>query len=683
MMLCKKWRLSGKKEGLNKVIDEMESNPIPNKFFKNNQNLTFEDGGKKAGLDIPSFSNGAAYGDLDNDGDLDLIVNNLNQPTFVFQNNTSETKENHFVSISLKGKGTNRFAVGAKVFVHIGEQKMMAQNIPTRGFQSSIDYKMVFGLGKQTQIDSIVVTWTNRTRTIINQPEIDKTHIIDQNEGVTLPYQSPQNIGSTIFSTVEETNFDRHIENDYVDFYQEGLIARMLSREGPAAAVADVNGDGLEDIFIGGAKHQLSSLYLQEKGGQFKLIPQPDFERRKYFEDTYAVFFDADGDGDKDLFVGSGGNEKGVGDKELQDRIYINDGQGNLKLTNGLSSNGFNTSTALPFDYDGDGDIDLFVGSRSLPQNYGVPPKSFLYENQGNGTFVDKTQDVAPMLNSLGMVTNTQWINIMGDEKKELFIIGEWMSLRIFAFKSGKLVEQKSNLNDYWGWWYTSTATDVDGDGDLDIVLGNRGENFYFTGSKKSPIKLWIRDFDDNKTIDKIMTKTINGKDMPIQLQDELTKQIVSLKKKDLKHKEFASKSIQDLFPNMRQSFVQRANYFKSVVAINEGDGKFTLQPLPDEVQFSCISDIYCTDLNGDNAIDLVLGGNYNGFKPQYSKLDGSFGHVLLNNGTGSFHSVNYKESGFFVKGDMKFILPIKVNDKQHLLTILNNKKPKLFKLNR
>lgn len=673
--------LSGKKENINEVIGKMPSTPIPNKFFRNRGDLTFEDVGDRYGFTTPSFSNGAAYGDLDNDGDLDLVVNNVNQPAFIYRNE-AQNLGHHYLGIRLVGEGQNTQAIGAKIAVHIGGETLAAQHIPTRGFQSSIDYKHLFGLGQRTQVDSLVVTWPDGRRTRLLTPAIDTVHSLSANAAQP-PFAERPSSMPTLLAALDAAGLQAHQENRYVDFYQEGLVPRMLSREGPAAAVGDVNGDGLEDFFVGGAKEQAGMVYLQRADGTFVPKPQPSMEQRKYFEDTAAELFDVDGDGDLDLFVGSGGNEEAVGGRSLQDRIYLNDGTGAFELVNALPSNGLNTSVAVPLDYDGDGDLDLFVGSRSVPQVYGVPARSFLYENLGNGTFAEKANEVAPAFKALGMVTDAVWADVLGLGAPQLVVVGEWMSPKIFALEAGQLVEQASNLTDYSGWWYAVEAADVDGDGDLDLILGNRGENFYFKGSAEEPVKLWVRDFDDNGTLDKIMTRTHAGKDMPIPLQKELTGQIVSLKKQNLTHEAFANKSIQELFPEMKKSFVARGTYFKSAVALNAGDGAFEMQALPREVQLSCVCDIACTDVNGDGQLDLVMGGNFDGFLPQYSKLDGSYGHVLLNKGRGQYDWQPSTRSGYWVRGDVKRILPIRIGGALHYLTVRNNDAPTLHRVGR
>ncbi len=677
--------LTGEKEEMDRVISEMPSNPLVNKLFKNKHDLTFEEVGEAWGFETPSFSNGAAYGDLDNDGDLDIVINNVNQKAFVYENKSESLTENHSLSIQLKGAEKNPYAIGSKVFLHIGNEKINFQLIPTRGFQSSIDYKMVMGIGKAAKVDSLIVIWPEKSKTVLYNPPIDTLLTIVYQK--TPAYQTNRSVQisneTTLVQEVPST-FLAHKEDDFIDFYQEGLVMRMLSREGPAVATSDVNGDGLEDVFIGGAAKQAGQLYLQTKKG-FTLSEVPEFTRDAWFEDAAAQFLDVDQDGDMDLFIGSGGNHMRAGSRQMQDRIYINDGEGSFKLrTDALPNNGLNTAVILPFDLEGDGDMDIFVGSRSIPNSYALPPRSYLYENDGQGKFKDVVNNNAPAFQHLGMITDAKFINVSGDEQKELVVVGEWMSPRIFEIKDGMVSEVETSLENYSGWWYALESDDVDGDGDQDLILGNRGENFYFSGTPEAPAKLWLWDFDDNKTIEKIITRNINGKDMPVHLKKELTEQVVSLKKQNLKHTEYANKAIQDLFPAdlLSKAVVREGNYFKSAIAINDGNGQFRMQELPKEVQFSCVCDIYCADINGDSRNDLILAGNDSGFLPQYSKLDASFGHVLINNGKGQYERMESWDSGLFVRGDVKKLEEVTINNQKHLLVIINDSEPKLYKIN-
>ncbi len=683
--VVQKMALTGEKEELEKVIERMPSVPQLNKVFRNKQDLTFEDIGTRWGFDEPSFSNGAAYGDLDNDGDLDLVVNNLNQEAFVFKNNAELMLDHHHLTIRLKGSDQNTFAIGSKVYIYRGEEVINFQLIPSRGFQSSVDYQMVFGLGDHTKVDSLVILWPDKAKTLVQNPPIDTTLTIDfktvdkRAEGdIQLRKASQKKYLQEVANP-----FEPHQEDAFVDFYQEGLTMRMLSQEGPRTATADVNGDGLDDVYIGGASGYAGQLYLQTATG-FKETPQQAFTDSAPYEDTAVCFFDADGDGDADLFLGSGGNRWPAGSRPLQDRLFLNDGSGNFsQIAEPFPINGMNTAVALAYDFDGDDDLDLFVGSRSVPSNYGVPPRSYLYLNQGGGKFIDVAKQMAPGFEDLGMVTDAIMANVLGDETPELIVVGEWSSPQIFEIKDKQIQKISSNLEDYSGWWYTLEAADLDGDGDQDLIMGNRGENFYFSGSREAPAKLWIKDFDSNGDVEKIITQTIDGRDMTVPLKKELTAQITSLKKQSLKHTQFAEKAIQDLFPSevLNDVLVRVGNYFKTAIAINEGNGQFTIKPLPKEVQFSCVCGIYCGDLNGDNKIDLVLGGNESGFMPQFSKLDASFGHVLINEGNGTFERMENRDTGFFIRGDVKQILKVDIKGEPYLLATINEAKPKLYKI--
>ena len=662
----------------------MPSVPLLNKAFRNRGDLTFEDSGEKWGFITPSFSNGAAYGDLDNDGDLDLVINNVNQDALIYRNRSRETTPNHYLTVQLKGKGQNTFAIGSTVTLQRGAEKLSTELIPTRGFQSSVDYKLVFGLGQNPDIDQLTVIWPDRQVSVIPHPHADTTLLISWDEAGNAPPAEPASSAHAAFFREVAPGFEPHREDGFIDFYQEGLSYRMLSREGPRTAVADVNGDGRDDVLIGGATGQPVQLYLQTANGAFARHDRQTFDPDSLYEATAVTFFDADGDRDVDLFIGSGGNAQPLNSRFMQSRLYFNDGKGHFTLNQrALPLNGFNTAVALPLDFDGDGDLDLFVGSRSAPGIYGVPPRHFLYENDGKGNFRDAAKIAAPDLLRLGMVTDAKLINIVGDATPELVIVGEWRNPKAFEIRNRQLVPVNSNLDEYSGWWYALEADDVDGDGDQDLILGNRGENFYFTGSREQPAKLWVSDFDQNGTIEKIMTRRVDGRDMPVPMKKELTGQIPSLKKNSLKHADYARKSIQDLFTAevLQKAVVMEGNYFQSAVAINNGNGLFSLLPLPKEVQLSSVCAIWCSDLNKDGKKDLVMAGNDAGFMPQFSKLDASFGHVLLNKGNGNYERIENKNSGFSVRGDVKTLAVVNIKGKKHLLVTVNNEKPRLFEI--
>ena len=683
--VIQKMVLTGEKEEINTIIDKMPSHPIPNKFFRNLGNLKFEDKGENYGLAAPAFSNGAAYGDLDNDGDLDLIVNNLESEAFVYRNNQEKIHDHHYLQVALEGPESNPFAVGAKILTYQGESIHSFQMVPSRGFQSSIDYIATFGFGKQAKVDSLIVIWPDRSQSVIKDCPIDQKITVKYNE--TPRVTKASQTANTSDPLLEEApiNLPKHQENNFVDFYQEGLTMRMLSREGPKAAKGDLNNDGKADLIIGGAENQPDQLFFQTENGLEAVSPNP-FGQDAIAETTAITLFDMDQDGDLDVYMGNGGNNMTTaGQAIFQDRLYRNDGAGNFSpMHRNLPPNGLNTAVIIPLDIDEDGDLDLFVGSRSLPQNYGVPARNFIFINDGTGKFSKISKDKAPAIETLGMVTDAKLADFDQDGKNELLVVGEWMAPRLFDIQDGGLKETETNLNDYSGWWYSIESADLDGDGDLDLILGNRGENFYFSGTKEAPAKLWINDFDQNKTIEKLITQTIDGKDMPVPMKKELTEQVVSLKKQNLKHTEYATKSIQELFSKevLDKGLVWEANYFKSVVAINQGNGQFDIQALPTEVQLSCVCDIYCEDLNDDGKLDLLLAGNFDGFTPQFSKLDASFGHTLINQGQGNFELIESAASGFFVRGEVKQILEVELQGNPHILVLVNNGSPKLFRKN-
>ncbi len=679
--IIQKMVMTGEKKEVQQIVDSMPSVPILNKAFRNNGGLKFSDEGMNWGFTQPSFSNGAAYGDLDNDGDLDLIVSNVNMPSFVYQNHSREISGNNYLGIQLKGKEKNTNAIGALIRIFTGNEIISREVIPNRGFQSSVDYKNVIGLGNKT-VDSIIITWPDREVTKIPRPEINKDHFIrqpDKKDSIA----APTIVDSSSLFVKQETVFAKHTENDFVDFYVERNIPVMLSKEGPRAATADVNNDGLTDIFIGGAKGQPGSLYLQTSSG-FVAKKSAAFENDKEYEDVAAVFFDCDKDGDADLFVGAGGNNLPPRHNYLPHRLYKNDGNGNFNNdTTAFTGNNSNIAVAIAEDYDGDGDLDLFVGGRSLSYNYGVEPESYIYENDGKGHFKDVTKQLNPAVSNIGMVTGAVWTDVTGDKKNELVIVGEWMTPRIFSYINGKMNELATGMNNMFGWWQSVNVADLDGDGDNDLVLGNYGNNFYLRPDQQHPVKLWMNDFDKNTLTDKIFSRTINGKDVPVFLKREFTDALPSLKKENLKHHEFAKKTMQTLFEPalVKSATVKTFNYSSSVIAWNEGNGKFTIKELPLAVQLSSVNAILCKDINKDGRPDIILGGNNTECLPQFGRLDANYGIVIQNNGNRQLAVIDAARTGISVTGMVRDIVWINGQKEKYILFLRNNDDPVIYRL--
>ena len=678
--IAQKMALTGKKEQIDAIINKMPSRPIKNKAFKNNGNLKFSDAGDEWGFTQPSFSNGAAYGDLDNDGDLDLVVNNVNAPAFVYRNNARQMQTGHYIGISLKGTAANRFAIGSTIKIFSGNQQWRKDLFPARGFQSSVDYKAIIGTGDE-KVDSMIIIWPNRTYSTFYHPAVDSVYKIEQPAhaplyGDTVSIKDPHLLDSIPHP------FKKHVEDEYVDFYAERNIPMLLSREGPRAAVGDVDGNGMEDVYIAGAAGQEGQLYMQTPKG-FEQRPQKVFSAFAEFEDGPVLFVDCDNDGDLDLFVGTAGNNRAPSSREMQNRLYFNDGKGNFEIRTGaLPLNEGNTSVVIANDWDRDGDKDLFVGSRNISANYGPSPASYLLVNDGKGKFTDVAATDNEDIAHVGLVTSAVWVDLIGDGNEELVIAGEWMAPRVFKFNGKKFTEEKTTMASLHGWWQSIAYADLDKDGDQDLVLGNIGENFYLSPDSANPVKLWVKDFDGNRSIDKIITRTFEGKDKTVFLKRELTDQLPTLKKENLKHADFANKSIEQLFsPDvLKDALVRTFDYPSSCIAINEGGGKFTIRKLPVQVQLSSLNALFITDINSDGYPDIIGGGNNFGFIPQFGRLDASSGHVLLNNGKGGFNWIPRNRTGMEVSGQIRDIKAIQTPSGTRFLVLQNDQFPVLFK---
>ena len=654
-----------------KLLEIIPSTPVANYAFKNLGNLNFENQASQWGLATPGFSNGAAYADLDNDGDLDLVVNNVNMPSFVYRNETNRLNPNHhFIKLNLTGKDQNTFAIGAKITAEGGGQKFYMEQMPMRGFQSTVDHRPNIGLGDIQMLDRLTVVWPDGSVTRLDSVKVDQTLSLRQSDGIIVPAKSEMEVTATkpILKDISPSKLIDfvHQENNFVDFDRDHLIFHMLSTEGPRMAKGDVNGDGLEDLFIGGAKDQPGALFVQTSEGKFRRTNEELFEKDKVSEDMGCIFFDADNDKDMDLYVCSGGNEFSPSSTALIDRLYLNDGKGNFTRSSQIlptSSSFESTSTVKAADYDGDGDQDLFVGVRTRAFSYGLPMNGYILNNDGKGNFGDVTKDVAPGLIEVGMITDAVWADIDGDKDMDLIVVGEYMPIKIFVNEGGKFTDQtgSAGLEKSNGWWNRIVAADLDNDGDLDFVIGNHGVNSRFKAAAEKPLCMYVNDFDQNGTIEHVICSYNGDQSYPAILRHDLVSQIPSLKKKYLKYETFKNETVTDIFTpeQLKGALELKVFEMRSCMLINDGNGKFTLQPLPMEAQFSPVYGIEISDVDKDGFMDILLGGNLYHVKPEVGRYDASYALYLKGDGAGNFEALPSKESGINIHGEIRDILSL------------------------
>lgn len=671
------------------LVNAMSSTKLPNYAFRNKGDLTFESDGPAWGLDTKGFSNGSAYGDLDGDGALDLVVNNANAEAFVYRNNARTLTKNQYLQVKLDGERKNRFAIGAKVTVAADGTSLFEELMPSRGFQSSVDYVLNFGIGQSKSIDSLTVQWPDGRVSVVRNVAANQRLVVRQADASAARAIAHKNISPILADVTDSVALPFvHQENEYVDFDRERLIPKMLSTEGPYMAVTDVNGDGLADAFIGGAKDQPGRLMLQKAGGKFTASNETLFEADKGSEDLGAAFFDANGDGFPDLYVVSGGNEFSDLAPALEDRLYLNDGRGNYhKAMNSLPSESVSGSRVAAADFDGDGDIDLFVGGRVVPGRYGIDPPSVLLLNDGHGRFTDATARLAPELARIGMVTDAVWKDVNGDGRLDLVVVGEWMPITIFLNKGkGRLERMKTRgLEMSDGWWNRIVAGDFTGHGRVDFIVGNLGLNTRFHASEKEPTMMYVKDFGGNGFVEQIVAFYNHGRLYPLVLRDDLIKSLPYLKSRYPNYANYATQTVSDIFSpaDLAGAVVKQAHTFATMLAKNNGDGSFSLVPLPREVQISPIYGILATDVDKDGKPDLLMAGNFDGVKPETGRMSAGYGMMLKGDGKGKFTPVRTVESGFFVPGQARDIQSLRTPAGELYVVTRNNDRPLVFRSNK
>ncbi|HEY6976779.1 MAG TPA: VCBS repeat-containing protein [Chitinophagaceae bacterium] len=675
-----------KTSGLNfkEMLEKMPYTAIPNYAFVNQKNLTFKNETGKLGLGTPSFSNGAAYGDLDGDGDLDLVVNNENMPAFVYRNTTSEKLHKHYLKIKLEGDAPNTLGYGSRVKIYSNGMQQVLEQMPGRGFESSMEPVLNFGLDNNTKVDSLFVLWPGMKMQMLKNIKADTTLVLHQSEAKKT-FQPVISRQQSLFQNVTASVIKgeiRHKENFFIDFDKERLIPKMLSTEGPKVAVGDVNGDGLQDFFFGSAKNDTAKLFIQQPDGHFIQMPQYAFAQDKDYEDIGVEFIDVDNDGDIDLVVASGGNEQNLGSLYTLPRLYINDGKGNFRRTlKGWPTVFLNASCIRACDFDGDGDPDIFIGARSIPGMYGVLPNSLLLQNDGHGNFTDVTKTVAPQLHKLGMVTDARWTDIDNDGKKELVVIGDWMPVTIFKYKDGRLQKQNEIPNSS-GWWNCLTIADINGDGKPDLLAGNYGLNSKIKANKEYPAKLFVSDFDGNGQMECVPAyyKT-DGKLYPYYLRGDMVMQMPYLKKKFLRYDAYAGKTIDEVFTKneLQHATMLTCDNAETCIFINEGNDHFAMQALPINAQLSPVFGILVTDMNGDDINDIFLGGNFYGLKPEVGRLDASYGCTLFGDKQHRFTCIPPAQSGLFVKGEVRDIQQLQTKNGNYIIVARNNDSLQVF----
>ncbi len=664
------------------VVNLVPSVPVPNYLFKNNGDLTFSNKANEWGVDQPGFSNGMAYADFDNDGDLDFVLNNVSDFGSVYEN--IQGNKNNYIRFSLNsGKNENR-ALNAKVKIKYGDQNQIIELTRSRGYLSASENKAHFGLGDVTKVDEVIVIWNNGQRSEMKDLEANKTYTINLSDAKTA---SPSNTNQEkLFAEINDSGIDfKHIENEFDDYEREILLPHKQSQHGPHVVAGDVNQDGLEDVFVGGASGSAGMLYLQSKEGKFSPSNSNPWSADKESEDLGGLFFDADGDKDLDLYIVSGGAAFKAGDTRYQDRFYLNDGKGNFtKKSNALPRISASGEKVIANDFDGDGDLDLFVGGRIIPGKYPSPAESYLLEND-KGIFKDVTNDKAPELKNIGMITDAIFSDVDGDKDMDLLAVGEWMEVSVFKNENGSFVHstKEMGLSDTRGWWWSINEGDFDNDGDMDYVIGNMGKNKKFKASKEKPFIVYGNDFDDNGSNDIVLANYYGDNVVPVRGRQCSSEQMPFIGDKFPTFEGFANATVESILPEegLKSAIKYEVKNFQSIVLMNE-EGSFKTKKLPVQAQFAPLRDTEILDINQDGNMDIVGVGNMYPVEVETIRYDAGIGVCLLGQGNGEFKALPISESGFFAAKDARSIARVKGTNELFIVGN-NNDKLQIFKRNK
>ncbi|WP_394370251.1 VCBS repeat-containing protein [Zobellia russellii] len=667
-------------------LKKLDSIFLPNYAFSNDGSLKFTDKTQLWGLEKASLSNGAVYADFDNDGDLDLVVNNINAPAFLYKNNSDKTQENHYLRVRLNGNKNNVEGIGAKVIAFLSsKEKLYYEYNPVKGYMSSVSSAIHMGLGKQNHVDSLKVIWQDGTQQLLENIRVDTLYNLNKNEASTINKKN-QVPAARMFTEIEDANVIgyNHFENDNSDFRGEPLLLHLNDFNGPGIATGDINGNGKKDVYVGGARNYPGKIFLNRSNGIFDSISLPGSEK---YEDLGALFFDADGDDDLDLYVVSGGSSVKYFDKgHYQDRLYINKGNEVFEhKTDALPEIKASGSCVVAADFDSDGDLDLFVGGMIVPGNFPDTPNSYLLENV-NGKFIDVTEKKAEKLRTIGLVSSALWTDYDNDGDLDLMVAGEWMPITIFENKNGRLEHNtQTGLENYSGFWNSLIGKDFDHDGDIDYIAGNLGENTAYKVTKKEPMRVYAKDFDKNSSIDPIITRYIKGKEVPLAPRGELAKQLVSIKRIFPNYDQYAEADMPKVLKALDTTGMRvlKVNYISSSYIENLGSGKFTVVPLPQKAQLSPLFGLDTGDFNSDGSDDILGVGNFYPTEVISGWYDAGKGVVLSGDNQGNFTSVLHTKTGFKVENDARALVNVVLNDSTLLwLASVNSNKVKRFRQN-